>query len=209
MTYSALHAGARGTGLARRVVRPRAHGFTMPELLITLVILAVATAVGLPLMKDFVDDSAVSTQAEQLLASVNYTRSEAVKRNGRVSMCRSDDGKLCSGGVEGVATGDWHAGWLVFVDAGTIGIKDGDDELLRVQRGVPGKAILTATGDVTEFISYNGTGQTRNAAGDAGMSGTIYSCQSSQKAKRRLLEFRPGTGWVGVKIVDGAATCAQ
>ncbi|NHZ91331.1 prepilin-type N-terminal cleavage/methylation domain-containing protein [Massilia sp. CCM 8733] len=202
MTYSALHASARGTGPARRVVRRRAHGFTLPELLITVVILGVATAVGLPLMKDFVDDSAVSAQAEQLLASINYTRSEAVKRNGRVSMCRSADGLACGGGD----AGDWHAGWLVFVDGDTVGVKDGEDELLRVQRGVPGKALLTATGDVADFISYNGTGQTRSAA-NAGLSGTIYSCQSSTKAKRRVLEFRPGTGWVGVKIVDGAATC--
>ncbi|UOD29772.1 GspH/FimT family pseudopilin [Massilia violaceinigra] len=208
MTYSALLASARGTGPARRVVRPRAHGFTLPELLITLAVLAIATAVGLPLMKDFVDDSAVSAQAEQLLASVNYTRSEAVKRNSRVSMCRSADGKVCSALADGVVNGDWHAGWLVFVDGGTVGIKDGDDEVLRVQSGVPGKAQLTGTGDVVNFISYNGTGQTRND-GETGMNGTIYSCQSSQNAKRRILEFRPGTGWVGVKIVNGATACAM
>ena len=208
MTYSALPASARGTGPARRVVRPRAHGFTLPELLITLAVLAIATAVGLPLMKDFVDDSAVSAQAEQLLASVNYTRSEAVKRNGRVSMCRSADGKTCSALADGVVNGDWHAGWLVFVDGGTVGVKDGDDEVLRVQSGVPGKAQLTGTGDVANFISYNGTGQTRND-GETGMSGTIYSCQSSLTADRRILEFRPGTGWVGVQIVKGATACAM
>ncbi|NHZ35729.1 GspH/FimT family pseudopilin [Massilia rubra] len=203
MTYPAFHASVRSAGLARRPAPRRARGFTMAELLITVVIVGVATAVGLPLMKDFVDDSAVSAQAEQLLASVNYTRSEAVKRNGRVSMCRSADGAACGGGT----AGDWHAGWLVFVDGGTVGVKDGDDELLRVQRGVPGKAMLTATGDVANFISYNGSGQTRTAA-NAGQNGTIYSCQSSLTAKRRVLAFRPGTGWVGVTIVNGASSCS-
>ncbi|NHZ62531.1 GspH/FimT family pseudopilin [Massilia genomosp. 1] len=204
MTYPAFHASVRGAGLARLPAPRRARGFTMAELLITVVIVGVATAVGLPLMKDFVDDSAVSAQAEQMLAAVNYTRSEAVKRNTRVSMCRSADGAACGGGT----AGDWHAGWLVFVDGGTVGSMDGDDLLLRVQRGVPGKAVLTAKGDVADFISYNGTGQTRTAA-NAGQDGSVYSCQSSINAKRRVLEFRPGTGWVGVKIVNGATACSD
>lgn len=188
---------------SRRAPR-RVRGFTLAELLITVVIIGVATAIGLPMMQDFVDDSAASAQAEQVLSALNYTRSEAVKRNTRVTMCHSSDGATCSG-----QTGDWHTGWLVFVDddpSGVVGTFQGTDKLLRVQRALPGKALLKGTGGVEDFVSYTSGGQARTAAG-ASQTGALFSCQPSKKATRRVIALTAGTGWVGVAKRAAADDC--
>ena len=45
--------------------------------------------------------------ANDLLASVQLARSEAIKRNVAVTLCASADGTTCAGG------GGWEQGWVV------------------------------------------------------------------------------------------------
>jgi type IV fimbrial biogenesis protein FimT len=187
---------------------PAARGFTLTELLITVTIVGVASVIGLPLLTQFTEDAAVSTQADLVLDALNYTRSEAVKRNARVTMCRSTTGTSCT---TGGTAGDWRGGWIVFVDdsaAGTVATVDAGETVLRAQSVFSGRGKLLATGNITNYVSYTSNGQTRFDASVAHV-GNFYFCGNSAKTKRRMIALTAGTGWVGSTIIDAASSCTS
>lgn len=185
---------------------PKASGFTLIEMLIAVTIIGIVSAIGMPMLSQFAEDAAVSTQADVMLDTLNFTRSEAVKRNTRVTMCRSSTGTSC---VSTGAAGDWRVGWIVFVDdgsGGTVGTVDTGETVLRVQSAFSGRGKLIGTNNVADFVSYASNGQTRNLAGQAHV-GEFYFCGNSAATKRRRIALTAGTGWVGSEIILAGATC--
>lgn len=183
----------------------RRRGFSLSELLVTVAIIAIVTAVGLPMLRGFIDDAGVSAAADQMLASLNYTRTEAVKRNTRVTMCRSGDGASCAAPA---VVGDWRGGWIVFVDGTEPAQLDDGDEILRVQNALTGSGRLLAGGAVADYVSYASSGQARLSDGSS-QAGVLTACAASASAKRRRIALTAGTGWVGVDIVAGSANCTS
>jgi len=78
------------------MVTTRSRGFTLTELMVTLAVAAVLIAIAAPSYRDFILDTGMSAEANEFLTTVNFARSEAVKRNVRVTMCRSSDGAGCA-----------------------------------------------------------------------------------------------------------------
>ena len=89
----------------------RARGFTLVEMMTALAVLAVLLAIGIPTFRDVALGSRLTASANDLLASVQLARSEAIKRNLTVTVCASADGATCAAG------GGWEQGWIV-VDSG-------------------------------------------------------------------------------------------
>jgi type IV fimbrial biogenesis protein FimT len=86
------------------------RGFTMIELLVTMVVAAILVGLAVPAFTSFVQNDRDAGQINSLVASLNYARSEAVKRaspNG-VIVCPSADGVNCV-----AAATDWTTGWIV------------------------------------------------------------------------------------------------
>ena len=183
----------------------RARGVTLVELLVTLAIVAVGAAIAAPSFKGMIADTRLSAQANDLLVSLKYTRSEAVKRNARVSMCKKASDNTCAAAA--TATASWQGGWLVFVDGGTVGTIDGADTILRVQ-GQLKASTLIGNGGVTNYVSYLGSGQT-SAAGGGTQVGTFSLCDPLPTAKRKKIAVTQGSGWVGVTTVAASATCTD
>ena len=109
-------------------------GFTVIELMIVVGVIGILLAVGLPGLQDTVSRMSTNSQAKALVASLNFARSEAIKRGGVVSVCASSSGSDC-------AADAWSDGWIVFVDAdedatGGAGSVDAGDEVLRVYQGL-------------------------------------------------------------------------
>ena len=85
------------------------QGFTLIELIVTIVVAAILSALAIPAFQTFVMNDRDSAQINALAYSFNYARSEAVKEDlpGGVTVCPST-GAICSG------TAAWAQGWIVY-----------------------------------------------------------------------------------------------
>lgn len=90
------------------------RGFTLIELIITILVAAILTAIAVPAFDSFVKNDRDSAQVNSLAYSMNYARSEAVKRDLAVSVCPSLDGLNCNGAA-------WASGWMVYYVDPTTG----------------------------------------------------------------------------------------
>lgn len=141
--------------------------------MVVLVVLAVMLGIAVPSFAALIRDTRLSTATSDLHAAVFYTRSEAIKRSRRVTICTSSDGQFCAAGV------GWHAGWIVFDDRNGNGLRDQDETVLRVgQASAPG-VVITGNQPVRNHVSYVATGSTRAVSGALQM-GTITACADSR-----------------------------
>lgn len=94
------------------------QGFTLPELLIAIVIAALLLAIATPSFSEFRLNARITSAANDLLAAVQQARTEAAKRQLPVSLCALQNPAgaepVCSGGALDTLAAQ---GWLVFVDA--------------------------------------------------------------------------------------------
>ena len=85
----------------------RAAGFTLPELLAVIAIVAIGALIAMPSLRDALVAQRVRAAATDLTSSLLLARSEAIKRRGQVR-------------VEPRTVDDWTTGWQV------VGVADGD-----------------------------------------------------------------------------------
>jgi type IV fimbrial biogenesis protein FimT len=92
-----------------------ACGFTLFEVLIVMLIVAVLAAFALPSMRQFVQNQQESSAASGLVSNLNYARSEAIKEDlpvaggAGVTLCASTG----AGNPPSCDTTNWASGWIV------------------------------------------------------------------------------------------------
>ena len=142
------------------------HGFTLVELMVSMGLIAILLAVGVPSVKNMVKDNRLVTQLNAVMNDVHFARSEAAKRDLRIIMCRSADPTLTTPTCGG-SSNDWSTGYLVFTgEDGNNTYQAGTDTLLRIgppaQQGV--KLLTSATWDDTLEINPTGALNEANTA---------------------------------------------
>ena len=117
----------------------RQTGFTLIELMITLIVAAILLTIGIPSFSDFIKNNRLVSYANEFVAGAHLARSEAIKRNGVVSLCPSLDGTSCAAAGTG-----WGDGWIVFVnvDHDSPAARDPGEELLYAYPDWPAGSIL-------------------------------------------------------------------
>ncbi len=133
------------------------RGLTLVELIITLVVAGILLGIGVPSMRTMIQDNRLVAAANGLVLTLNYARSEAIKRFAVVSLCASDDGANCT------ATA-WDQGWIVFLDADVAGQVDAGDIVLRVHEALDGNVTVTLTGPA--YVEYQPSGMLMAACED-------------------------------------------
>jgi type IV fimbrial biogenesis protein FimT len=88
-----------------------ALGFSLIELMVTVVVLAVVLAIAYPSFTGLINSNRLTGNANEMVAAIQLARSEAVTRNASVVLCRSDDATTC-------ATGATWNGWITLVQSG-------------------------------------------------------------------------------------------
>lgn len=125
----------------------RTTGFTLIELMVTVAVLAILTALALPSFQGTLRSNRIATTTNELLASISMARSEAIRSTHGGGVCTSTDGKACDG--------DWSSGWLVWTDS------NGNEELDDTEpviRYVQPKSRLLVSGSTT-LIAFDSRGR--------------------------------------------------
>ena len=86
-------------------------GFTLIELMVTLVIVGILVVAGGPLLSTTLQGGQMVASTNELVSAIHITRSSAIKLNKKVTICVSRDGATC------LNSNKWQQGWIAFVDA--------------------------------------------------------------------------------------------
>lgn len=147
------------------------QGFTLPELIITLGIVAIILSTAVPSISSTIKNNRLTGQLNSVVADLHFARSEAVKRDVRVILCRSSNpnatNPTCSGTNQ-----LWSSGYIIFADDGNNTnnwYNAGTDILLRRGQKAADGVRLRTNPVWNHYLEFNPNGST-NEAGTAYMS---------------------------------------
>ena len=108
-------------------------GFTLYELLITLMIVGVVLTLGIPNMSEFTRNSRITTTANDLHAAFQLARSEAARAKTNITICASDNSTTAAADCQGA----WEDSFIIFIDAnGDLARAGGDETVLRAHGSI-------------------------------------------------------------------------
>ena len=97
--------------------------------------------------------------SSDVMQQLFLARSEAIKRNGRVVLCKSADGEACADG------GGWEQGWILFADTNRNGHRDPAEPVIQRLMPLPPQYRLTANNPLARYVSYGPLGGTMLVSG--------------------------------------------
>ena len=173
----------RGRGRsAAPAARAAERGYTMPELVATLTVAAVVTALVMPSYQYVTNSSRVSAEINALLGDLQYARAQAIKEGQPVTVCASADGLTCSGVTA------WQQGWIVFSDPNANATVDAGEPIRRWQKPLTGTDTLDGGG--LSALSFNRDGFPMAMAGTATM--TLHDASATARWTRCVQVTRVG-----------------
>jgi len=154
-------------------------GFTLHELLIALVIVGIALALGLPNLGSVAADQRLTGAASDLQNAFKLARSEAIRSRGNVTICASDN----SMSIDADCRGDWRDGFIVFADVdGNLVRAGADEQIFRAHPASTGGVQLVAVNNA-HYFSFNSAGAGRGDVDGAVAVSQIVICDARGNAE--------------------------
>lgn len=166
-----------------------ARGFSLIELMVTVGVVAILAAIATPNLRAVIANNRLRAQTEELIASLQMARSEAVRRNARIDVCRTTNGTTCAGAV-----GAWN-NWLVLDTQPRAG-------------GETSGVIASATTNPAVAISGSASRVSFSPTGMVAAASTLTVCMPTAiiDENQRVLDLLVG-GSVNMRKVNGGGAC--
>jgi type IV fimbrial biogenesis protein FimT len=176
------------------------RGFTLMELMVTITIAAILAGLAVPSFRELIANNRLKSHTSALHTTLLQARSEAIKRNGRVVLCKSADGATCT------TAGGWQQGWILFADTNDNAAVDAGETLIQKVAALTGDFLLTGSDNLANYVSFSSTGAPKLKASDNFQTGSFSLCRSgvSGGSARQIELFATGRLSIGQ---TPAATC--
>ncbi len=148
----------------------RMRGFTLIELMLTIIVLAILVALAAPSFRTMILNQQSEAIGEDLITAFQVARSEAIRQGGFVTVCPTDDGANCGG--------SWGNGLMVVVDSAAatgaaINLASQDDRI-RYTQIANDNAVISTTGP--GFVRYDGRGLMVNSEDPFTLTSHVTDC---------------------------------
>lgn len=162
--------------------RKHENGFTLYELLTTMLIIGIVLTFGIPNFAEFTQNSRLASASNDLLSSFQVARSEAARAKTNITICASNNSLDAAANCGGT----FNDGWIIFIDTdGDLNRAGAGENLLRQHPAPPSGVSITTNAGATYF-SFAGTGLGRgNVAG-------LPALQTAMICDGRGIELAPG-----------------
>lgn len=157
----------------------RCAGWTLVELLVVLTLLGVMLGAAVPALSTALESRRMAAVGHALYLSLQLSRSEAIKRGGRVVLCKSGSTDACS------RAGGWEQGWIVFHDINNNAQVDPGESVLQREQAVAAPLRIRGNAPVESYVSYTPLGHTSTTGGGL-QPGTLTVCQPAAGASAAL-----------------------
>lgn len=151
----------------------RGAGFTLVELMVTIVVLAILLAIGIPAFASLIASNRLTSATNELMAALQTARTEALRRNARVTVCpAAPTANGCSGA--------WRDGWIAFVDpsAGNAPSPENAADILFRGGPLPTGIVAVANAPLSSYVSFTADGASKQLNGGF-LAGTLRVCSTS------------------------------
>lgn len=133
-------------------LRHTESGFTLPELLIVLAVAGILAAIAVPSFQSLTQSQQIKNASFELFSNLSLARSEAIKRNGNVT-------------VTPLVAGDWGRGWTITSAGGESIRSQAALKGVSITPGGAGSVVYARTGRASPAASFQidaSTGATSN-----------------------------------------------
>jgi len=130
------------------------HGFTLYELMITVMIVGVILTFGIPNLTAFTQNSRMTSSANDLHAAFHLARSESARARTNITICASADPM----GAGSDCDGTWNQGYIVFVDDDANQARAGANETVLRAHPAADSGVMLRIANNASYFMYASTG---------------------------------------------------
>ena len=161
--------------------------------MVTVAIAAILAMVAVPSFNKTIVNYRLTSYTNNFVASAHLARSEAIKRNSRMTLCKSANGTSCT------SAGGWHQGWIIFNDVDNDAVKDSGEVLVYKETAMSTDFLMTGDSNVVNYVSFV-------PSGAAVQMGTLTLCSQSGSGGQARQIIINSTGRLRL-TKDSVVTC--
>jgi type IV fimbrial biogenesis protein FimT len=122
------------------------RGFTLLELMASIAILAIVAGFAVPSFILIIENNRSQAATEAFFSTLIAARSEAVKRNQPIVLCKSADELTCTN------ANDWEQGWLAYADVDADSVFDVGEPIVQTNQALRGATLRASFGANDIFV---------------------------------------------------------